>query len=146
MDNREEFETKAYLTHLEGLVTARTEQLRAAVRQSEDLIKFVRHIQSMESLEEIQDAIRARFGSLEDAAAAEAASVPQFGGKPGEPVPEVDADDLKAVWELYRDVKARHPGHDAAIGMSAVVASCKPGADAQAAAYRVGQLWFASQF
>jgi len=28
---------------------------------------------------------------------------PQFGGKPGEPVPEVDPEDLKEVWKMSRD-------------------------------------------
>ena len=28
---------------------------------------------------------------------------PQFGGKPGEPVPEVDPEDLKEVWKMTRD-------------------------------------------
>jgi len=28
---------------------------------------------------------------------------PQFGGKPGEPVPEVDPEDLKEVWKTTRD-------------------------------------------
>lgn len=141
----QELETKAYLANLETLVQTRTAQLKAAVGQTEELVKFVRHIQAMKSLEEIQDAIRARFGTLEDAAAA-AASVPKFGGEPGTPVPAVDPDDLKTVWEMYRDVKARHAGRDVAIGLSAMAASCKPGADVQAIAHRVGQLWFVIHF
>lgn len=145
MDDQEQFETRAYLTHLEGLITARTEQLRAAVRQSEDLMKFVRRIQSMQSLEIIQDEIRAKFGSLEDAEAA-ARSVPQFfEGKSGDPVPEVDPDDLKTVWAMYREVHERH-GQDVAIDISLIAASCKPNANVQATTYRAGQLLFAIHF
>lgn len=146
MGDREEVETKAYLANLENLVQARTAQLKAAVGHTEELVKFVRHIQAMKSLEEIQDAIRARFGTLEDAAAAAVASVPKVGGEPGTPVPAVDPDDLKAVWEIYRDVKARHAGRGVAIGLSAMAASCKPGADVEAVAYRVGKLWFVIHF
>jgi hypothetical protein len=33
--------------------------------------------------------------------------VPQFGGAPG---PEVDRDDLKAVWQVYREIGKKHSG------------------------------------
>lgn len=93
----EELETKAYLANLENLVQTRTAQLKDAMTQTEELMKFVRRVRAMESFEEIQDAIRTRFGALPDTAAA--SSPPFFEGKPGEPVPDVDPDDLKAVWE-----------------------------------------------
>lgn len=142
----EELETKAYIENLENLVRDRTEQLKQAVAYTEEIIKFLRRIQAMKSFEEVQGAIRARFGTLEDAASAAAGSVPKFGGEPGTPVPEVDPTDLKKVWEMYREVKARHAGRDVAIGLSAMAASCKPGADVEAVAFRVGQLWFVIHF
>ena len=43
------------------------------------------------------------------------AEAPLFGGKPGEPVPQVDPEDLKNVWQLYDEVKKRHPGEQFAI-------------------------------
>jgi hypothetical protein len=58
-----------------------------------------------------------------------------FGGKPGEPVPQVDPDDLKAVWE----VQTSHPG-ERAIGISVLEQTCKPGADVKAVAYRAMNL------
>ena len=30
---------------------------------------------------------------------------PRFGGKPGEPVPAVDPEDVKAVWQMGRKLK-----------------------------------------
>ena len=59
-----------------------------------------------------------------------------FGGNPGEPVPEVDPDDLKTVWQETRDLQARHPGQNAAIGLEPMKAKCKPGANLEAVAYR----------
>ena len=68
---------------------------------------------------------------------------PRFGGNPGEPIPQVDPDDLKALWRLQRDVEARHPGQQVAIGNAS--AYCKPGADIQAVGYRVSFLWLMSR-
>jgi hypothetical protein len=31
-------------------------------------------------------------------------------GKPGEPVTEVELDDLKAFWQEMRNLQSRHPG------------------------------------
>ena len=59
-----------------------------------------------------------------------------FGGNPGEPVPEVDPEDLKTIWQEARDLEAKHPGHNVAIGVDLVEAICKPGANAQAVWYR----------
>jgi len=70
---------------------------------------------------------------------------PQFGGKPGEPVPEVDPEDLKAVWKLRRDAEAPHPGQQVAIGLELAKHVCKPDADIQAVSYRSFFLWLVTQ-
>lgn len=64
-----------------------------------------------------------------------------LGGKPGEPVPEVDPDDLKSLWELQRSRGAMSPGQEHAIGFDLIKHSCKPGADVQAVCYRLSFLW-----
>jgi hypothetical protein len=63
-----------------------------------------------------------------------------FGGKPGEPVPEVDPDDIKAVRREYQDMQKRHPGDCVAITMRVLGTVCRPGADMQAVCYRQTQL------
>jgi len=60
--------------------------------------------------------------------------------KAGEPVPEVDPEDVKTVWNLYRDVATRHPGQAVGIGSSVVEQACKPGANAFAVSYRRAML------
>ena len=70
---------------------------------------------------------------------------PPFGGNPGEPVPEVDADDLKAFWQRTRDLQAKHPGQHVSIGFEEK-AICKPGANAQAIWYRSSMIWVLNQF
>jgi hypothetical protein len=60
----------------------------------------------------------------------------QFYGNPGDPVPEVDPDDLKAVAREYVEMQKRHPGKHVAIGMGAFLGVCKPGADVKAISYR----------
>ena len=62
-------------------------------------------------------------------------------GAPGAPVPEVDAEDVKAVWELGRDIEKRHPVKAGelrayAIGIEVFKAACKPGANIPAVLYR----------
>ena len=54
-----------------------------------------------------------------------------FGGNPGEPVPEVDPEDLKTFWHMARDLQARRTGEHIAIGFEAMTAVCKPGANGQ---------------
>jgi hypothetical protein len=61
---------------------------------------------------------------------------PQFGGKPGEPVPAVDPEDLKAAWQISRDAEARRPGEHVAVGIEVVKQACKPDSDIQAVVYR----------
>ena len=40
---------------------------------------------------------------------------PLFGGEAGEPVPQVDPEDVKAIWKLGKDVQRRHPGEHVGI-------------------------------
>ena len=63
-----------------------------------------------------------------------------FGGKAGEAVPEVDADDVKAVWRQYRELQDRHPGQHVAIGLEVLKSVCKDGANVEAVCYRQVQL------
>ena len=67
-------------------------------------------------------------------------------GPPGQPVPEVDPADVKAVWELGRDIEKRHPVktgelHAYAVGIEMFKAACKPGANIPAIFYRGMMLW-----
>jgi len=67
--------------------------------------------------------------------------LPYFGGEAGEPVPQVDPEDVKAAWKVGRDIERRHPGgpgglHAYAIGVEVFKAACKPGADIPAVGYR----------
>jgi hypothetical protein len=65
---------------------------------------------------------------------------PTFGGKPGEPVPEVDPDDLKTTWQITRDLEARHPGQQVLVAGGVLEQSLKPGADIHAIGYRSAML------
>jgi hypothetical protein len=60
---------------------------------------------------------------------------PSFGGNPGEPVAEVDPDDLKALWQEISNLQARDPGQHVSIGFEAK-AIAKPGVNAEAVWYR----------
>ena len=62
-----------------------------------------------------------------------------FGGNPGEAVPEVDPDDLKAFWQEGGGLHASRPGY--AVGFEHMKAICKPGANAQAVCYRSSMIW-----
>ncbi len=67
----------------------------------------------------------------------------KFGGKPGDPVPEVDPKDVKAVWELRKDVERRRPeGSTGTIAISNRVFErvCTPGANVVAVAFRTMKL------
>jgi hypothetical protein len=61
-------------------------------------------------------------------------------GTPGEPVPTVDAKDLRAVWELSRRTMALHPGTQGAIGVDLVKLACSPAADVKAVWWRGARL------
>ena len=71
---------------------------------------------------------------------------PSFGGSAGEPVPEVDPQDLKTIWHEGRDLQARHPGQNVATGVDLMKAICKPGANVQAVWYRSSMIWVLNQF
>ena len=68
----------------------------------------------------------------------------QFGFTPGKPVPRVKASDLKAMWKLLEDVKARHPGRQAteAVGTGGgmVELACGPESDVNAVFLRSSRL------
>ena len=70
---------------------------------------------------------------------------PRFGGEPGEPVPEVDPEDLKATWEFHQKVQAEHPGEQVGIGAGLAQSICKPGADIQSVGYRSSMIWIMTQ-
>jgi hypothetical protein len=61
-------------------------------------------------------------------------------GTPGEPVPTVDAKDMRAVWKLGQRTAARHPGIQGAIGMELIERVCSPGANAKAVWWRGARL------
>jgi hypothetical protein len=71
---------------------------------------------------------------------------PRFGGQPGEPVPEVDPQDLKATWEFHQKLQGEHPGEQVATGVGVAQAICKPGADIRAVGYRSTTIWIMSRF
>src|SRR5579862_3654166 len=57
-------------------------------------------------------------------------------GNPGEPVAEVDPDDLKTFWQETRNLQARHPGQNVSMGLHVMKAIFKPGANLPALWYR----------
>ena len=61
-----------------------------------------------------------------------------FGGAPGTPVPQVDPEDVRAVWKLGQEVKKDHPGVNVGIGMEIFERACKPGSNISAVTYRAG--------
>jgi hypothetical protein len=62
-----------------------------------------------------------------------------FGGKAGDAVPEVNADDVKAVRQMYRELQGRHPDVKA-IGLELLKNGCKAGANVEPVCYRHAQL------
>jgi hypothetical protein len=56
--------------------------------------------------------------------------------------PTVDAADVKAAWQLYRDAELRMPGQQAAIGNGVFEHVCSPGADIRAICHRAVMLRF----
>jgi hypothetical protein len=57
-------------------------------------------------------------------------------GTSGEPVPTVDADDMKALWDLGVEMKKKYPEGRVAFGVSILEQHCKSGADIPAISYR----------
>ena len=70
---------------------------------------------------------------------------PFFRGQPGEPVPEVSADDLKALWQEQRTIQARNPAKQVATGRAAAEHICPPGTNIEALGYRLSMLWLLGQ-
>jgi hypothetical protein len=60
-------------------------------------------------------------------------------GRAGERVPEVDPEDLRAVWEIGQETVKDHQGN-VAIGIEIFRHACKPGANIAAVTYRSGQI------
>jgi hypothetical protein len=69
---------------------------------------------------------------------------PRFGGKPGEPVPAVDPEDVKTVWQIGRNAQA-HAGKNVAVGADLMKRACKPGANIEAVTYRSWFVWRTAQ-
>jgi hypothetical protein len=65
-------------------------------------------------------------------------------GNPGEPVAEVDPDDLKTFWQEIRNLPASDPGQHVSIGFEPKVIS-KPGANAHAVWYRSSMILVLNQ-
>lgn len=57
-------------------------------------------------------------------------------GNPGEPVADVDPDDMKTFWQETRNLQARHSGLNVSLSSETIKAICKPGANAMAVWYR----------
>jgi hypothetical protein len=58
----------------------------------------------------------------------------------GEPVPEVELADLKAVWNYLRELHTQHPNQQIAVAASVYQNLCKPGANVTAVVYRCSML------
>jgi hypothetical protein len=58
----------------------------------------------------------------------------------GQPVPPVDVADMKKMWEYGRELQARHPGEQYAVGLGVWQQLLPPGADIMAISYRCSQL------
>jgi hypothetical protein len=62
-------------------------------------------------------------------------------GTPGEPVPTVDAAELKSVWSTYRQVELDHPSGAVGICVELLKQVCSVGADVFAVSYRCRMIW-----
>ena len=134
--NRQELQDEQYTKSLEELVKARTEQLMQAVSQNEQFLELLKQIQSMESLERVREAIHAAIRKFTP----EETQAPRFGGEAGESVPEVDPDDLKAIWQIGEELQANHSSVKA-VGVEVMKQACKPGANIEATWYRSSIIW-----
>jgi hypothetical protein len=63
-----------------------------------------------------------------------------FGGAPGTPVPQVDPEDVRAVWKLGQQIKKDHPGENVGIGVEIFERTCKPGSNIPVVTYRAGMI------
>jgi hypothetical protein len=57
-------------------------------------------------------------------------------GNPGEPVAEVDPDDVKTCWLEVCNLQAEHPGQHVGLSFEVMKANYKPGANVPAIWYR----------
>jgi hypothetical protein len=135
-------EQSEYFKNLEELVVARTEQLRQALTQKHELVESLRQLQSLESLAQIKEGLQSAIEKFAD----DPMPFPKFGGEPGEPVPEVNPEDIKATWQFQREIEARNPGQQVATGMGLVEQLCSPGANIPAVGYRAALIWMMTQF
>jgi hypothetical protein len=100
-----------YQQELEHLVTARTDQIRTLYVTQERVIAALKEGQTAKSLMDAKNAIgRAleefeRLGTLR----MENNQPARFGGEPGTPVPQVDPEDLRKVFEYGREVAKERP-------------------------------------
>ena len=62
-------------------------------------------------------------------------------GKAGEPVPVVDAADIRAMWTFSRELKSRNGDRVMATSVDIWKQVCQPSADIRAVAYRHSMLW-----
>jgi len=134
--NRQELQDEQHTKSLEELVRARTEQLMQAVSQNEQFLELLKQIQSMESVERVREAIDAAIRKFTP----EETQAPRFGGEAGESVPEVDPDDLKAIWQIGEELQANHSSVKA-VGVEVMKQACKPGANIEATWYRSSMIW-----
>jgi ATPase subunit of ABC transporter with duplicated ATPase domains len=84
--SRQQPQDEQYARSLETIVKSRTEQPTQSVSANEKILEHLKQIQSMESLEQVQEAIQTRIEKF----APQPTRPPNFGGEAGEPVPEVD--------------------------------------------------------
>jgi hypothetical protein len=61
-------------------------------------------------------------------------------GRAGEPVPIVDPEDVKAVWEVGQESVKGHPQGGVAISVEIFRHACKPGANVPAVTYRTRKI------
>ncbi|HET6180510.1 MAG TPA: hypothetical protein VFE61_26555 [Candidatus Sulfotelmatobacter sp.] len=138
--NRQLTEDEQYRRSLEELVKARTDQLMQTTSQNSQLMELLKQIQSMESLEQVREAVQACLKKF----MREPTPTPKLGGEAGEPVPEVDPQDLRAIWLMGNEAQAGHPRSKAA-GLEVMKSFCKPGANVEATWYRSTFIWMLTQ-
>ena len=72
--------------------------------------------------------------------------LPTLFGNPGDPVPEVDPEDVKTVWDIWQDTASHSPDGRASVSVTIFRHACKPGADIPAVIYRGMMLQLLLQF
>jgi hypothetical protein len=127
-----------YRKSLEQVVSARTEQLRQAFEVNFELLKCLKEVQLMQSLDQVKDAVQATISKFESKIVAQP---PKFGENVGEPVPEVDPKDVQAVWKMQREIEERNLSQQVATGVSLLKGVCKPDTNIEAVTFRASQLF-----